>query len=304
MRSAERHAQRLLRCYPRTWRERYGDELAALIVDDVTDQPRSLRRDLDVVRAGLGARLSGCGMTAATAAVASAVVFVASALSIWTQLADGWLAAPPDSAAVTVGMVTLSLWLGAIVMLAAVAAARLARAAVRTARAGHLREVLRPLCVLLVSAGVFVAGVRLMAPRWPGSTGGRDGGLLAMGARVTWAATDSISTFWLHPHRLVGLPVGELVWMAVSPAAVIAAAWSASRLARAGRLPVSPRMPHVPTMAGITALPCFVTASAWVVGSQHAVNATYRAGTLDLVLIGLMATATLTARNALSPHPR
>jgi hypothetical protein len=34
---------------------------------------------------------------------------------------------------------------------------------------------------------------------------------------------------------------------------------------------------------------CLIAASAWVVGSQHAADANYRAGTLDLVLIAVMA---------------
>lgn len=89
--TADRRAHRLLRCYPRVWRDRYGDELVALLVDDLADRPRSWRRDLDVLRAGFSARLAVLGVTrgpvqdrssaAALAAVAS-VCFAACALSI------------------------------------------------------------------------------------------------------------------------------------------------------------------------------------------------------------------------------
>jgi hypothetical protein len=44
----------LLRLYPRPWRQRYGDELAALL----QEQPTRLRIVLDVVRAALGQRVS------------------------------------------------------------------------------------------------------------------------------------------------------------------------------------------------------------------------------------------------------
>lgn len=309
MNDAERHARRLLRWYPRTWRERYGDELAALVIDDMTDQSRPLRRDLDVVRAGLAARMSACGVaggpvrdrsaTTLTAAT-SAVVFVAAALSIWTQLADGWLAAPPHTCAVTVGLVTLSLWLGGLAVAAAVFIGRLARSIVRAVRLGQSPEMLRPLSLFLVSAGVLIAGVRLMASRWPGTAAGHHSGMLASSARIAWAATDTISTFWLHPHRLVGLPPDELVWMVASPVAVIALVCAAIRLAHVSGLHTRRHLPHVTTLAGIAALPCYVTAATWVIGSQHAMNTTYRAGTLDLVLIAAMAAAAFVLRNALS----
>jgi hypothetical protein len=51
-------------------------------------------------------------------------------------------------------------------------------------------------------------------------------------------------------------------------------------------------------VAGAFVLPCFVTAAAWVLGSQHAANPAFRAGTLDVVLLGVMATATLVVRRA------
>jgi hypothetical protein len=317
MSPAEQHARRLVRFYPRSWRDRYGDELAALIIDDLTDQPRSLWRDLDVVRAGLAARLSACGIargpvrdrSATTAAAAAgAVVFVASALSIWTQLADGWLASSPDTVAVTVGLVTLSLWFGGLGVVTAVVGARTARSAVRAARAGHGSEVLRPLSWLLASAGVLIVGTRLMAPRWPGAARPQHGGILASVARYTWAATDTISTFWLHPYRLVQLPLGELFWMAVSPAAAVVLVWATIRVAQTGRQGGQLRVPRMTTRAGVATLPCFVTAAAWVIGSQHAANASYRAGTLDLVLVAAMVAAAFVARNAwwargeLNPH--
>ena len=60
---AERHAARLLRCYPRAWRERYGEEFAALLMEEWAERPRSPRRSADVMASGLVARLSGAGLT-------------------------------------------------------------------------------------------------------------------------------------------------------------------------------------------------------------------------------------------------
>lgn len=49
--AAER-AERLLRWYPRAWRERYGDEFAELLIADIEERPHSPVRTRDVTRAG------------------------------------------------------------------------------------------------------------------------------------------------------------------------------------------------------------------------------------------------------------
>jgi hypothetical protein len=38
---AGRRAARLLRCYPKSWRARYGDEFAELLTADLSERPRS-----------------------------------------------------------------------------------------------------------------------------------------------------------------------------------------------------------------------------------------------------------------------
>ena len=59
---AARRAERLLRWYPRTWRDRYGEEFAELLVSDIEERPQAPGRTLDVVRGGLVARLSALGV--------------------------------------------------------------------------------------------------------------------------------------------------------------------------------------------------------------------------------------------------
>ena len=57
-----RRAARLLRWYPRDWRERYGDEFLELLVDDLEERPHSIDRLLDVARSGLVVRLAAAGL--------------------------------------------------------------------------------------------------------------------------------------------------------------------------------------------------------------------------------------------------
>ena len=47
-----RHARRLLRWYPAAWRERYGDEFVDLMEQEVTDNPKSPGRTLNIAYKG------------------------------------------------------------------------------------------------------------------------------------------------------------------------------------------------------------------------------------------------------------
>ena len=58
---AER-AARLLRWYPRAWRDRYGEEFTELLISDIEERPRSAGRAFDVARGGLVARLTAAGL--------------------------------------------------------------------------------------------------------------------------------------------------------------------------------------------------------------------------------------------------
>jgi hypothetical protein len=59
---ATRQAERLLRWYPRPWRDRYGAEFTELLLSDISERPQSLRRSLDVARGGVLARLANAGL--------------------------------------------------------------------------------------------------------------------------------------------------------------------------------------------------------------------------------------------------
>ncbi len=45
-RTPRERAARLLRWYPRAWRERYGEEFAELLIDEMEERPRSAGRTL------------------------------------------------------------------------------------------------------------------------------------------------------------------------------------------------------------------------------------------------------------------
>jgi len=62
MRRSHDETAGLLRWYPRTWRDRYGDELVALMEDELGEQPPTLRFKVSVARAGLRERAHGTGL--------------------------------------------------------------------------------------------------------------------------------------------------------------------------------------------------------------------------------------------------
>ena len=67
-----RRAERLLRWYPRPWRDRYGAEFTELLVSEISERPRSPRRSLDVARGGVRARLADAGLAGFPLPVATA----------------------------------------------------------------------------------------------------------------------------------------------------------------------------------------------------------------------------------------
>ncbi len=100
-RQSARQAARLLRWYPRSWRDRYGIEFTELLIADIEERPNSPIRTIDVARSGLLARLAAAGLTAfplsGTPAIATAsrtlgtlscgfAVFVALGAALWSQL--------------------------------------------------------------------------------------------------------------------------------------------------------------------------------------------------------------------------
>src|ERR1700733_5725435 len=103
-------AARLICWYPKSWRARYGEEFAELLIADITERPDSVARTLDVARGGIVARLTGAGLTGYPAATTRHVtarlvslgcaqaVFLGFGAAMWSQLTIGWQWS--DSAAV------------------------------------------------------------------------------------------------------------------------------------------------------------------------------------------------------------
>lgn len=317
-RSHERQISRLLRWYPRAWRERYGSEFAALLSSDLAERPRSLGRTFDVVRAGLNARLGMTGLVASGVLDGAAEVraglgamacclaaFLTCSVALWSQLTIGWQWSKPGSASATIAMVAMSVLLPVLLLLGLVAAVPVSLAGARALRGGRGGLGI-PLALVGTGAFVLIVGSCLFDHGWPGTGGhpwaGRSlvpGGL----ASVAWTATVSVTSYWAHPARLGAFPALELGWMTIAPMAIAALTGGVTMTLR--RLELSPHMLRFETRVARLATQAMVCALAgaaiWVLSGDGGPRRLFATGAINSVELSLMA---VTAVGALATARR
>jgi hypothetical protein len=308
-----RRAEMLLRWYPREWQARYGDEFAELLISDMSEQPRSLRRSLDVAVNGVVARLAYAGLNQSNleppertrrtllAFSCAAAVFVTFGLGMWAQLTIGWQWSAPDTVATSAAMVVMSYSVLVLLSIGALAVVPLAwtsaRMALRRAR------VVRPLVLVTAGAGIFVLGCRHFANGWPG-TGGHPWahqGLVPGGfAAFAWAATLFVTAYWAHPASLLSFPGPELAWMVVSPVALVCFGIGAVRLVR--EIELSPRLlrfeARLAQLGGMVMVLFLIGASLWVVDGGPGPRNLFHVGAIDIGSICVMLASLATAGRA------
>ena len=313
--AAVRRAKRLVRCYPRTWRARYGEEFTQLLVDDISERPRSAGRAADVLRSGLLARLAVAGLAGDTLQPErqvrvglailgfSVTAFVATGIAIWSQLTIGWQWSAPAESATKAGMLVMTGALVAFAVAALLAATPLLWALCREFVRGRGRDLVPPLATLGAGAFVLVIGSIHFGHGWPGTGGhpwsGRD---IVPGwvARFWWAATLWITSYWAHPVALAAFPASEVAWMVASPIAMLAVVIGVTRTIR--RLPLSLRVLRYESWLGLTAaviLAGFLAgASSWVISGGPSPRGLFRVGTIDMVGVAVMGAALILAFRA------
>jgi hypothetical protein len=306
--NAAKRAQRLLRCYPPAWRARYGDEFTQLLIDDMSERPRSMTRTADVVRSGLLARLAGAGLAGDTleprqqlraglAAVGVALTaFLAFGVAIWSQLAIDWQWSAPDAPATKTAMVVMWGAVIAFVVLGVLAAVPVVWSLGRACATGDARGLLVPAAIVALGLIVLIAGSVHFGHGWPG-TGGHpwDGRDIVPDpvACFAWAATLWVTSYWVHPGALGSFPVTEIAWMVVSPIALLATVIGTAKIVR--RLPLSARALRYEAwigMAAVLGMAVFLAGTGtWLVSGEPGPRALYRVGTIHWVSMALMAAA-------------
>ncbi len=312
--AVQRRAERMLLWYPREWRARYGEEFAELLVSDMEERPRSLRRPADVAVRGVVARLAYAGLGQSTLEHAertrrtllafgcAATVFVTFALGMWAQITIGWQWSPPDTVATSAAMVVMSSSVLVLLAIGALAVGALAWPVARCAwRQGH---VVRPMVLVVAGAAILTVGSRHFANGWPG-TGGHPWahqGLVPGGvAAFVWAATLFVTAYWAHPGALLAFPAAEVAWMVVSPVALACLGVGAVQLVR--RMEFSPGLvrfeARLAQSGGVVMFVFLLGAGLWVVDGGPGPRNLFHVGAIDVASIGVMVAALAAAGRAL-----
>ena len=304
-------AARLLRCYPRARRARYGEEFTELLIADLAERPRSPARTADVIRGGIAARLTDAGLCGfapdgteragqrARAGLASlaccAAVFLGLGGAIWSQLTIGWQWSAPDAtAAVTTVVISAAmLLLAGLALLAGLPVAR--AVAVRIVRGGA-RDLLGPSALFLGGLVVMVVGGRHFGNGWPGTGGhpwAHPGPVPGGVAAFCWASTLSVSSFWAHPAALAAFPPAELTWMALSPLALACLVTGAAAAVRRTELsPAALRFEASLARAACVIMAVFLAAGcAWIADRSPRPGDLFHPGVIDVAGLAGMALA-------------
>jgi hypothetical protein len=329
---AARSAALLLRCYPRAWRDRYGDEFTELLISDLEERPRSATRTLDVIRGGALARLAIAGLggvpirdsggavseacsarrhvTASLGMLAcGSAVFLWFGAAMWSQLTIGWEWAGAAGTAPVASLVTraISVTMPALLAIAVLATLPVIVTLARRVASRQAAGLLRPSVVLVAATAVVFTGGRHFGNGWPG-TGGH-GGLIPGGlAAFGWATTLSDSSYWAHQGALSGFPAAELAWMAVSPLALVAAVASAVVIVRRLELPL-PVLAFETRLAGVACAVMVVILAGcgcWVAteGQSGGQPGLFHAGLIDVAGIAALALALAVAVQAVRTASR
>ncbi len=308
-------AGRLLRCYPKEWRARYGEEFTELLVADLDERPHSLHRWLDVARGGFVARLAVAGIggqpldrrdqprRCLVTLGAAVSCFLVLAVALWAQLTIGWQWSRPDTVATELAMVVMTVSVVLVALLFLAAAVPILVLALSSTVHGHGRALLRP--ALLVGAGVtfLIFGTRHFANGWPG-TGGHlwtHQGMVPGGvAAYSWASTLFVTSYWLHPVALLRFPGPELGYMLLSPLATASVIVGSSKIVH--RLVLPPAVLRFERRLGVLvalAMGLFLTGAAlWVVDGGPGPRNLFHIGAIDVIELVLLALTSVLALRA------
>jgi hypothetical protein len=247
-------AARLLRWYPRAWRERYGEELLALIQDTLDEGRPTWRLRLGVISGGLRERAheagqavraainprSGPNLWAKMLVAGTTVALLPQNLSESPSPARGWQAVAAFDA-----MLAAVALIGAVVVAGGLAALP---ALVRFLQAGGWPKIRRRVA--------WAAGATVAA----------GGGLAALVLVVDSRSPAQLDASWVY---LVG-------WLATGLAIAVAIGlWATAAAATAGHLALVPRVRAVQLVLGAVAAPLvtlvLVTLTLWWSATQSAV---------------------------------
>jgi hypothetical protein len=321
--SARRRADRLLRWYPKEWRDRYGDEFGELLVAEVSERARSWPRSVDVACNGVMARLASGGLVGRTVNPSdqtrrslvtfgwAAAAFLVFAISMWSQLTIAWRASMPATSSTYTAIIIMTVAVIIFVTAALVATVPLAWTVVVSAARRRTPGLLRPVLLFWLGATTLIVGGHHFQHGWSG-TGGYPWAhraiIVGSVLKFMWTSTLAVSAYWAHPAGLLRFPASEIAWMTISAIALIMTVTGAAKTIR--RLDMSRRLLRFQSYTAKAAtfgfsLFLFGTITWLIVGGTGPANL-FQAGTVDRVGLTVMTAALAVAvraaqRSSVSP---
>jgi len=151
----------------------------------------------------------------------------------------------------------------------------------------------RPLILVAVGLAVVIAGSRHFGNGWPG-TGGHPWshqGMVPGGvAAFSWAATLSVTSYWMHPYALLAFPPAEVVWMFCSPVAMGMAVVGSAKVVR--RVELAPRVLRIEIVLGrvaAVAMSLFLVAAClWTLKGGPGPRGLFDTGAIDRFALVVM----------------
>jgi len=214
---ATRRAMRLLRWYPRSWRERCGEEFVDHLEQEFADRPVDLRRSFNVAYKGLVARVGDIGLSSSganlrgqsRAALGTSLAFIALMvvimLDMWSRAMLAWSARHyhPIPVSATTGILTSAM--GLLVLILAIVVLAVAVLVARQILRGRARNLVGPSILAVASGGFLVYEGRIL-PRLlspyihhthglHGMSLSQPGTVITNLAQVTWELTQR----WVAP---------------------------------------------------------------------------------------------------------
>jgi hypothetical protein len=167
-----KRARRLLRWYPRPWRERYGEEFVDHLEQEFEDRPRNLARSINVVRKGVVARLGDVGLSNSVstpgaqsrAALGTSVALVALTtvvmVDFWARAMGVWSARQYHPIPVSASTGTLTIAVGLVIVVLAAVLLVVVVYAVRQLVRGPARPLAIPSTLGVVSGAFLLYSAR------------------------------------------------------------------------------------------------------------------------------------------------
>jgi hypothetical protein len=244
---SSRRAARLVRLYPRQWRQQFPD-FEEILVPELSENRRGVRRD--VVRAALSERLRELGIipkrpsdgarSGLALIYAALVPFAGLAVGMWSQLHTGLASAkaatPPvldaSSLLLTIGTLVVLVAFPFAIFLLLAEVPRMRRDKGTMAVAPYWPLVPPSLAFIGSLGALAVAGWGAERSGWysPAAAALPHGGAAYVATLWVRGITAAITPAWIHPTLFARMPTAELVAALLAPVAAFAASAALFRL--------------------------------------------------------------------------